>query len=643
MIIKRFVIFCSLFPLAIAVVRGKDYFLSNGHQDATILIDEYQDSLWPYARNMAVGDFNGDGKDDFAVRPVFNTEQGVQIIFGRSFEATSNLTDNVSVRVSLASGMGGAFPIVMGDINADSQDDVMVSDDSLGTIYVLQGSSSPAPSMDALSASLKFIGSPNLTGRSMVVGDFNGDGNDDVATGYQRSDSRKAVGIVFGASLLDSTLSLATSTGVASVVLKESSWEILGLYKGRLSRPEADDLIAWVRTPASDQFLVIGTSTWSSVWDLNVHSPTAVAFYSTTDIKFDGSVSPLVDDLNGDGLADVAFNVAYYSFDPPTYAQYLLDGSKILSLARWDLNQSANPWVPPQWVTYAGYGNLGFLSIHSLDFDGDGHKDLLALRERLLSLDLYLDSERPAINSPVGFFYAAPFLRAFWTKNVNTLLLPGDFNGDGFEDILIHSDIEQRAHLTGPPFSMFSLFYGFRPLKNPTVVLRPRAMASSRVDLELGVEGDPTEMRLSGDITDPIKDQWIPYQTRYTVTMSPDDGQKEVRATFRNGFRRESETVTGALARAVTQTRTAVVTNRMAAGRTGVVDCHLAEASHVRAEVFTLSGDPIRLLHDASHGPGIVPIEWDGTGSDGRRLAPGVYVFVIDINDKRETHRVLLK
>jgi hypothetical protein len=190
---------------------------------------------------------------------------------------------------------------------------------------------------------------------------------------------------------------------------------------------------------------------------------------------------------------------------------------------------------------------------------------------------------------------------------------------------------------------MFSLFYGFRPLNNPSVVVRPRAMASSRVDLELGVEGDPTEMRLSGDITDPIKDQWIPYQTRYTVTMSPDDGQKEVRATFRNGFRRESETVTGALARAVTETRTAVVTNRMAAGRTGVVDCHLAEASHVRAEVFTLSGDSIRLLHDASHGPGIVPIEWDGTGSDGRRLAPGVYVFVIDINDSRETHRVLLK
>lgn len=58
---------------------------------------------------------------------------------------------------------------------------------------------------------------------------------------------------------------------------------------------------------------------------------------------------------------------------------------------------------------------------------------------------------------------------------------------------------------------------------------------------------------------------------------------------------------------------------------------------------FPLAGVPVKLLMDASQGAGIISLEWDGMGSDGRRLAPGVYVFVIDINKKRETHQVLLK
>ncbi len=625
--------------LATGTAWGADYSLSNGDQDATVLIDEYQDSLWPYATNVAVGDFNGDGRKDVAIRPIYHVESGLKIVFGRDFKKVSLLSEVESVRVSFPSGMGGAQPVALGDINGDGKDDLLMSDTASGTIRVLFGSSTLAHALDIESANIAISGTAALTGKSLVVGDFNGDGFADVATGYQRGDSRKAVGIVFGGPSLPAHVDLAMSGNVASVVLNTSEWDLLGLMKGHFSRTGADDLVAWVWAPSTNQLLVLGTATWSSTWDLNTVTPTAAARYSRSDTPFDGTVNLSAGDFSGDGVDDIAINVVFEDF-PVRFTQRLVDGATLLSLGAWDLNGNAQP---PQWLNFSGSPNLNSVSLQALDFDGDGLKDLVGLKDQRVSLDLYLNSDRPALLSPVAFFFGSPSFRVFWTKALNTLLIPGDFNGDGLEDILIHSEVEHRTSPVGAPYSALSFIYGFRPLRNPTVQLRPRPVASSRVDVDLRVKGDPTEMRLSGTISDAIKDQWIPYQRTATVTISSSTGTKKVQAVFRNRFLRESATAEDSFDREVSETKTTVVTNRMGAGRHDLIDCHLSEPAHLRARVFSLSGALIRTLSDDQEGPGIVSVEWDGAGADGSTVAPGVYVVVVEMNDHKETHRVLLK
>lgn len=121
-------------------------------------------------RSLVVGDFNGDGNSDFAWSDIFS-----------------------KVLVKLADGNGGFSPTqnldiegppALGDFNNDGKDDIVAVNplvfNGIGSISVILASGN-----GGFSAAQKF----DVEGRlgSLVVGDFNGDGNSDLAGNINES------------------------------------------------------------------------------------------------------------------------------------------------------------------------------------------------------------------------------------------------------------------------------------------------------------------------------------------------------------------------------------------------------------------------------------------------------------------------
>jgi hypothetical protein len=161
--------------------------------------------------------------------------------------------------------------------------------------------------------------------------------------------------------------------------------------------------------------------------------------------------------------------------------------------------------------------------------------------------------------------------------------------------------------------------------------------------LAIDVQGNPSEMLLSGNIADADKDQWILYQTKKTVTWTSSEGEKTLRIKFRDSFGRES-----AWAEAVETLRTAgsapvvSVTNRIRPGGTGWWEVTLTAPSRLAARVLTSTGEDVCALLDGERGAGVWPVQWDGTNASGRRVAPGVYFLEIKINGQATRERILV-
>jgi hypothetical protein len=179
---------------AVAVLYGGRHGLSTrdqlfhsselGHQDA-------------WGATMAAADFNGDGRADLAIGSEFpNRQEGALTVLQGSDEG---LTRNGAVRFTKDSlGVEGdshtsafGYRLAAGDVTGDGRDDLAVASRINGSpggeIYFLAGS---AQGVTAAGSGLYTPETPGLTpadttfsvlGNDVALGDFDGDGHDDLA------------------------------------------------------------------------------------------------------------------------------------------------------------------------------------------------------------------------------------------------------------------------------------------------------------------------------------------------------------------------------------------------------------------------------------------------------------------------------
>jgi FG-GAP-like repeat len=330
--------------------------------------------------SVAVGDFNRDGIQDLAVADEAGSQ--VTVLLGNGSGGFKPATGS-----PFAAGVN-PFSVVTGDFNGDGIPDLAAADEGSSFVTVLLG--------NGTGGFTPATGSPFQVGSepiSLAVGDFNGDGIQDIVT----------------VNRVDGTVTVLLGNGAGAFKAAASPYKVgaspyavaVGDFNG--------DGIQDVAVPDYDSgTLMVLLGTGAGAFKAAPGSPITVGA---------GPQSVVVGDFNGDGIQDVAIANSG-------------DGTITVLLGTGTGGFSAAPGSPfPAGKTP--------ISLATGDFNGDGIQDIVIA-------DLGDSTVTVLWGNGSGRFTPAagsPFTVGASPESVAV----GDFNGDGVQDIVTANQVGGNA------------------------------------------------------------------------------------------------------------------------------------------------------------------------------------------------------
>ncbi|MDD5397310.1 MAG: FG-GAP-like repeat-containing protein, partial [Candidatus Moranbacteria bacterium] len=376
---------------------------------ADVVITGEAASSFGYA--LIAGDFNADGKTDFVVSTIsYSTNTGRAYVFYNDGSIpTTAATADVTITGEAASNFG--YSMTSGDFNSDGETDLAVGaiaySSSAGRAYIFYGDGSIPTT--AATADLIITGeTASYFGTSMTSGDFNADGKIDLAVGAMIYSSNAGRVYIFY-----NDGSIPTTAATADVIITGETASYFGtsMIAGDFNADGKIDLAVGAQNYSSN-----AGRTYVFYGDGSI--PTTAA---TADVVITGESSSQFGrtmtsgDFNDDGKADLAVGASGYNSDQGRAYVFYNDGSIPTTATSADAI-----------ITGESASNNFGTSLLGGDFNNDGKTDL-AVGASGYSLAgkiyIYTNNETKVAGEDAS--------------NLGTSMTSGDFNADGKTDLAV--------------------------------------------------------------------------------------------------------------------------------------------------------------------------------------------------------------
>ena len=396
-------------------------------------------------------DVNGDGYGDIAIGSKNGSINGSLKIF---HGGASGITDcNENAANTTITGEESGFPTAfqMRDINRDGFADVIVADsqynNKTGRVYIYYGSSNGITS--SASAIITGEGQNDEFGKSVSMGDMNGDGQTDIVVGAFRKDNiqngaiyifhNNITGNIFASSANKILRSINNNFGTTVDV-------------GDINKDGFDDIAVrgdWMNTGRwGSVYIFHGSSTGITQTDIESADSIITCYYGYFYNNF--GILTILDDINNDGYLDLIAGADYYGHSGYGNKIFVYPGNNggISSTIADTPNIDHLVWNPDAGDNLPEYKMSAALG----DINGDGYPDLAIGTS---SHNNY--QGRVCIYNGNGSgFNSSPSTTLIGSTADGQFGLAvslGDINGDGMADLAI----TEKQHITE---SSVKLFYG---------------------------------------------------------------------------------------------------------------------------------------------------------------------------------------